>query len=317
MIDLINHLPTEVPTGDPDMTIERRKSMNPMKSLLCVAVLAATIATAHGQAVEKKVLSLAGAKKVIAAAISEAGRLGAPGGAIAVVDDGGNLIAVERLNGTFAASANISIGKARTAAIFKRPTSAFEEIINKGRTSMTALSDFTPLQGGVPLEFEGQVIGAIGVSGAASAQQDEEIALAAAKSLATASASANPSAAVTYFDNQKVSQAFAKGAPLIETQEFKVHASRRDKPGLAEIHERETDVVYVLEGTATLVTGGTAVDPKVTAPGEIRGAAIQGGNARQLSKGDVIVIPKGVPHWFQQVDAPFLYFVVKPISAAE
>lgn len=291
--------------------------MNLLKSLLCVVLLTAASGAVYGQTVERKSLSLEGARKVIASAVSEARRLGAPGGAIAVVDEGGNLIAVERLDGTFAAGANISIGKARTAAIFKRPTSAFEDIINKGRTAMTALSDFTPLQGGVPLELEGQVIGAVGVSGAASAQQDEEIALAAANSLTTASASTSPSAAFTYFDSRKVSQAFSKGAPLLETQEFKVHASRRDKPGLAEIHERETDVIYVLEGTAILVTGGTAVDPKVTAPGEIRGTAIQGGNAQQLVQGDVVVIPRGVPHWFQKVDAPFLYFVVKPISVVE
>jgi glc operon protein GlcG len=291
--------------------------MNQIRSLLCVVLLIGIAGTTYGQLFEKKALSLEGAKKVIAAAVTEARRLDAPGCAIAVVDDGGNLIAAERLDGTFAAGANISIGKARTAAIFKRPTSAFEEIINKGRTAMTALSDFTPLQGGVPLEFEGTIVGAIGVSGAASAQQDEEIAIAGSKSLAAAVASSNSSTAVTYFENPKVSQAFAKGEPLIETGEFKVHASRRDKPGLAEIHKRETDVVYVLEGTATLVTGGTAVDPKVTAPGEIRGTAIKGGKVQRLTKGDVIVIPRGVPHWFKEVDAPFLYFVVKPISALD
>lgn len=287
------------------------------KIFLVAVISVSIIGSAHSQTIEKKALSLEGAKMVIAAAVSEAKKLGAPGGAIAVVDDGGNLIAVERLDGTFAAGANISIGKARTAAIFKRPTSAFEDIINKGRTAMTSLSDFTPLQGGVPLEFEGTIVGAIGVSGAASAQQDEEIALAAAKSLGASAAGSKPSAGITYFENSKVSQAFVKGAPLIETEEFKVHASRRDKPGLAEIHARETDVVYVLEGTATLVTGGTAVDPKVTAPGEIRGSAIEGGKAQRLAKGDVIVIPRGVPHWFKQVDAPFLYFVVKPISVSD
>jgi glc operon protein GlcG len=135
-------------------------------------------------------LTLDGAKKVIAAAVAEAKTKKAPGGAIAVVDEGGNLVAVERLDNTFAAGANISIGKARTAVLFKRPTKFFEDVINKGRTAMTTLSDFTPLQGGIPIIIDGQIIGAVGVSGAASAQQDEELAIAGANALATNSAQA-------------------------------------------------------------------------------------------------------------------------------
>src|SRR5438128_2641382 len=131
-------------------------------------------AEVQDQVIDKKGLTLDGAKKVIAAAVAEAKRVKAPGGVIAVVDDGGNLMALERLDNTFAAGANISIGKARTSAIFKKPTKVFEDIIKNGRTSMVALNDFTPLQGGVPIEFQGMVIGAVGVSGAASAQQDEE-----------------------------------------------------------------------------------------------------------------------------------------------
>ena len=142
------------------------------------------------QTVEKKGLTLEGAKKVIAAAVAEAKSKNAPGGAIAVVDEGGNLIAVERLDNTFAAGANISIGKARTAVLFKRPTKFFEDVINKGRTAMTTLNDFTPLQGGIPIIVDGQIIGAVGVSGAASAQQDEELAIAGANALATSSAQA-------------------------------------------------------------------------------------------------------------------------------
>jgi glc operon protein GlcG len=137
----------------------------------------------HAQTIQKKGLTLDGAKKVIAAAVAEAKSKNAPGAAIAVVDDGGNLIAAERLDNTFAAGANISIGKARTAALFKRPTKAFEEIINKGRTAMTTLPDFTPLQGGMPIMIDGQIVGAIGVSGAASAQQDEDLAIAGANAL--------------------------------------------------------------------------------------------------------------------------------------
>jgi len=110
--------------------------------------------------------------------------------AIAVVDDGGNLMYLERLDNTFAAGARISIGKARTAALFKKPTAAFEEIIRNGRTPMIALEDFTPLQGGIPIIVDGQIIGAVGVSGAASAEQDEELAIAGANALATSSAKA-------------------------------------------------------------------------------------------------------------------------------
>jgi len=147
--------------------------------LACVPLRAEAEPTAN-----KKTLSLEGAKAAIAAAVAEAKRTGATG-VIAVVDDGGNLMALERIDGTFAAGANISIGKARTAVLFKRPTRVFEEAIAKGRFAMTAV-DFTPLQGGVPIVIDGQVVGGIGVSGASSAQQDEEFALAGANALAGA-----------------------------------------------------------------------------------------------------------------------------------
>jgi glc operon protein GlcG len=156
-----------------------------------VAVLLWTLATpTHAQIADKKGLTLDGAKKAIAAAVAEAKQKNAPGGVIAVVDEGGNLMALERLDGTFAAGANISIGKARTAALFKRPTKFFEDVINKGRTAMAALPDFTPLQGGIPIIVGDQLIGAIGVSGAASAQQDEELAMAGANALTSPSANA-------------------------------------------------------------------------------------------------------------------------------
>ncbi|MGH7792021.1 MAG: heme-binding protein, partial [Thermodesulfobacteriota bacterium] len=237
----------------------------------------------------------------------------APGGVIAVVDDGGNLMALERLDGTFAAGANISIGKARTSAIFKRPTSAFEDIIKNGRTAMVALSDFTPLQGGIPIIVDEQVIGAVGVSGAASAKQDEELAIAGANALTSSSTSTTTSAnsAITYFDKDKVAAAFAKGIPLIEVNNYKVHASRREAPGMAEVHNLDTDIIYVLEGSATLVTGGTVVDGKTTAPNEVRGKEISGGQINKLTKGDVMIVPAGTPHWFKEVNAPLLYYVVK------
>jgi mannose-6-phosphate isomerase-like protein (cupin superfamily) len=116
---------------------------------------------------------------------------------------------------------------------------------------------------------------------------------------------------VTVIRQDQVSAAFAKGKPLIEVGDYKIHASRRDGPGIAEIHTRDTDIAYVLEGSATLVTGGKATALKSTGPEELRGSAIEGGDTRKLVAGDVVVIPNGVPHWFKEVKAPFLYYVVK------
>src|SRR5713101_6002326 len=124
-----------------------------------ILFLAALCSSARAQVAEKKSLTLEGAEKVIAAARAYAKQNNAPGGVIAVVDDGGNLMALERLDGTFAAGATISIGKARTAVLFKKPTKFFEDIIKNGRTPMIALKDFTPLQGGVPITVDGQVVG--------------------------------------------------------------------------------------------------------------------------------------------------------------
>lgn len=154
--------------------------------LLTIAALG--VSPAAGAQAETTGMTLEIAKRVIAAAVAEARSKNAPGSAIAVVDQGGHVVALERLDNTFAAGANISIGKARTAALFRRPTKFFEDAINRGRIAMTALPDFTPLQGGVPIVVDGEIIGAVGVSGAASAQQDEELALAGAGALATTAA---------------------------------------------------------------------------------------------------------------------------------
>lgn len=277
---------------------------------LCFASLAAA------QTVDKKTLNLQGAERVIAAGKAEAQRLQAPGGVIAVVDDGGNLMALERLDGTFAAGAHISIGKARTAVMFKKPTRFFEELINssgKGRTAMTAVEDFTPLIGGIPIMVDGQIVGGVGVSGAASAQQDEELAIAGSKAFETSAASGD-APAVSYFEKSKVDAAFAKGSILFDGSDgrnYMVHASRREQPGQAEVHTKDADIIYVLQGTATFITGGEAVDGKTTAPDEIRGTSITGGETRKILKGDVIIVPRAVPHQFLEVTNPFLYYVVK------
>jgi uncharacterized protein GlcG (DUF336 family)/mannose-6-phosphate isomerase-like protein (cupin superfamily) len=305
--------------------------------ILSVAVIAAMLAFAvpsHAQVVEKKSLNLDGAKRAIAAAVDYAKKNNAPGGVIAIVDEGGNLMALERLDGTFAMGATISIGKARTAVLFKKSTRFFEELINKGRTAMTAVDGFTPLIGGIPIVVDGQVVGGIGVSGAASANQDEELALAGAavfsespkadppsKSSSAADVSGAPMMKATnnatFIDAKRVAAAFAKGQQLLETAGYKVHASRRVEPGQAEIHTLDTDVIYVVDGAATLVTGGKAVDAKEIAPNEIRGAKIEGGEEHQITKGEVIVIPNGVPHQFTAVSGELHYFVCKPTALAE
>lgn len=273
---------------------------------------------AHAQVAEKKSLTLDGARQVIAGAVAYAKANHAPGGVIAVVDDGGNLMALERLDGTFAAGANISIGKARTAALFKKPTKFFEDVINKGRTAMAAMHEnFTPLQGGVPILVDGQIVGAVGVSGASSAQQDEELAMAGAAALTDSpkTSAASPSTApATVFHAKDVLAGFASDGRLIETAGYKVNTSRRVEPGQAEVHARETDVFYVVEGSATLVVGGMVVEPQSVSADEIRGEAITGGETHQLKVGDVVVIPPGTPHQFTKVHGPLHYFVVKPIA---
>jgi mannose-6-phosphate isomerase-like protein (cupin superfamily) len=108
-----------------------------------------------------------------------------------------------------------------------------------------------------------------------------------------------------------VEQAYRDDANLVMADGFRVNASRRDGPGEAEVHLRETDIFYVREGRATLVTGGTVVEPRNVSATEVRGRAIERGEERRLEAGDVITVPSGVPHWFKAVEAPFTYYVVK------
>jgi glc operon protein GlcG len=261
----------------------------------------------HAQLQDKKVLTLEAAERVASAAEAEAKRRNATV-VIAVVDDGGYPLLLKRLNDTQVASVEVGIGKARTAAIFKRPSKVFEDQVRNGRVAAIALPGATPLQGGLPLVSNGKVVGAIGVSGN-TPQEDEDIAMAGVASFEAEGKARR--ASVTYLPAREVSRAFVKGMPLIEVENYKVHASHRDEPGVAEIHTRDTDIIYVLEGSATFVTGGAAVDPKTIAPEEIRGKEIRGGEARRIIKGDVVIVPNGTPHWFKEVSIPFDYYVVK------
>jgi mannose-6-phosphate isomerase-like protein (cupin superfamily) len=102
-----------------------------------------------------------------------------------------------------------------------------------------------------------------------------------------------------------------RGGVIAEDEGWRVHATERDAPGLAEQHEGDTDVWYVLAGGGTLVTGGTIVDASITGPGEQRGPAIRGGTELAIAAGDLISIRPGVPHWIKAVDGRIRYLTVK------
>jgi mannose-6-phosphate isomerase-like protein (cupin superfamily) len=145
--------------------------------------------------------------------------------------------------------------------------------------------------------------------GSAQTMQKKALTLEGAKKVIAAAVADLPK--VTYFPAAKVSKAFEKGMPLLEIANYKVHASHREGPGVVEVHTRDTDIIYMLEGTATLGTGGTIVDGENIEPEEIRGKDVKGGETRQITKGDVIIVPNGVPHWFKEVKGPLNYYVVK------
>jgi len=293
------------------------------KYALIISALLPTLVTTDSARAQSKpdyiavhaTLTSEGAKAVATTAIEYARTRNAPGAAIAIVDAGGVPVYLERLDGTFQNASNISIGKARTAVLFGKPTRVFEETINKGRYAMLALPEiapFTPLMGGVPIELNGQIIGAIGVSGAASAAQDDEIASAAAAEFAKQQLASMTQ--VTHIPAAQVKDGYQQDVTLTRTAAYRVNASRRTSPGEAEIHLRDTDIFYVQQGSAEFITGGEVVAPRSTSNVEIRGSEIKGGEVHLLKAGDVITIPNGVPHWFKSVKAPFIYFVVKSTS---
>jgi glc operon protein GlcG len=284
--------------------------MKIIKSLILLSLLLLSVDGLQAQLLDKKILTLEAAEKVAAAAEAEAKKRNATV-VIVVVDDGGYPLVLKRLDNTQVASVDVGIAKTRTSAIFRRPSKDFEDQIKNGRVASLVLPGATPLQGGVPLVFAGKVIGAIGVSGN-TPQEDEEIAKAGAASF---EASDKAAPAVTYLPAEQVSQAFVKGMPLVRGINYKVDASHRDEPGVVEVHARDTDIIYMLEGTATLVTGGTTIDAKTIEPEEIRAKESRGGESRIIAKGDVVVVPNGTPHWFKEVKGPINNYVVKVRSA--
>jgi mannose-6-phosphate isomerase-like protein (cupin superfamily) len=130
-------------------------------------------------------------------------------------------------------------------------------------------------------------------------------------SIAPSARSSSGSAAVQYFPTSQVSAAFAKGGVLAQTANYKVMTASRTESGNVEIHRKYTDVFYIVQGATTIVTGGKVIGEKLMESDEPRGASIEGGETRQMSAGDVIVIPAGIPHWMKEVKGTLLYFVVK------
>lgn len=115
---------------------------------------------------------------------------------------------------------------------------------------------------------------------------------------------------VTFVGHEQV----AKGGGLVTAPNLSITVAHRTEPGMVEVHDKETDTFHVLDGQATIVTGGTMVGGSVTGPGQQRGTDIKGGTAQRLTKGDVMVIPAGVPHWFKEVSDSIDYYVVKVIA---
>jgi mannose-6-phosphate isomerase-like protein (cupin superfamily) len=146
------------------------------------------------------------------------------------------------------------------------------------------------------------------VSGATDADEDRELAETGARAVEAAVAGANGAA---HFPAAAVEERFRSGGLLLDLPRYKIDAGRREAPGEVEYHEGVVDVMHVVRGTATVLTGGSMVDPREVAPGELRAAAVEGGEPHELGEGDVLAIPNGVPHQFTEVSDPFLYFVVK------
>ncbi|HZS50258.1 MAG TPA: cupin domain-containing protein [Bryobacterales bacterium] len=132
---------------------------------------------------------------------------------------------------------------------------------------------------------------------------------------ALVSAAEGSSTPATYISADKVTAGFGKGGFLARTDEYNVQTSRRVKPGNPEVHLKDTEIMYIVNGSATLVTGGALVDGKTTRPEQMVGTSVNGGTSQKISKGDVIVVPAGTPHWFQEVNGTVDYYTVKVHSS--
>jgi len=119
---------------------------------------------------------------------------------------------------------------------------------------------------------------------------------------------------VVYVPGDKVAAALKQGTRIAAGPDFIALGARRTGVGEAEVHDKETDTFYVLDGEATFITGGKMIGGKVTAPNQLRGTTIEGGETHHLKKGDFISVPAGVPHWFKEVPTSINYYVVKAIK---
>ncbi len=119
---------------------------------------------------------------------------------------------------------------------------------------------------------------------------------------------------VTYVSHEKVAAAFVKGGGLASGPYYSVGAMHRTASGAAELHDTQTDVYYVADGEAILVTGGVLIGDKVVSAGQHQGTGIQGGDVHHLAKGDVVVIPAGTPHWFKEVPHSINYLLIKAVK---
>jgi len=248
-----------------------------------IAGAAATFSTR-----EVPALSYTGARAAAEAAAAVAVARGvAP--VIAVVDAGGDLVYLWRPDAAQVASVGVATDKARTAAIFRRPSKDFEDQASGGRPAALHLAGAVPLQGGMPITVDGVVVGAVGVSGASSADEDQELSV--VGQLAGQQAAGGLVAKEAVFcPRQVLREKFETGGLLVDTAGYQVDAGRRTAPGQVELHDHVVDIMHVVEGEATVVAGDAT---------------------HQLGEGDVLVIPNGVPHQFVDVSEPFLYFVAK------
>jgi glc operon protein GlcG len=263
-------------------------------------------AAAEFSTVEVPALTRQGAQRVAeTVGVAAAGRGVAP--VVSVVDAGGALLYLLRPDAAQVASVAVTTDKARTAAIYRRPSKDFEDQAAHGRPSALHLAGAVPLQGGMPILHDGHVIGAVGVSGASSADEDQELAVLGAQ----AATSDDGSAEARFFPNAELAAKFETGGLLLDTPAYKVDAGRRTAPGEVEFHQHVADIMHVVQGRATVVTGGQMVDQRPVGPGEVRARAVEGGTSHDLAEGDVLVVPAGVPHQFVAVSDPFLYFVAK------
>ena len=254
-----------------------------------------------------KAVTYAGARHAAEAVAAECTTRGvAP--VCAVVDAGGALVYLWRPEGAQVASVGVATDKARTAAIYRRPSKDFEEQAAGGRASALHLARAVPLQGGIPLVHGNHVIGAVGVSGASSADEDQELAVLGSRALARSAGSTN---GASFFGNDAVRAKFTTGGLLLDAGAYKLDAGRRNEPGEVEYHAHTVDVMHIVEGHATVLTGGEMIGVRAVGDGELRAESVNGGHPHDLSPGDVLAVPAGVPHQFTDVSDPFLYFVVK------